>query len=337
MSYQTVSKWETGVNTPDLAYLVPLAKLLHTTTDDLLGNASSSEEADSRLQKLEEAWKAVRYGKQEGEKLIAAARALTEACPENPIYWYRLAYGERSRAYELCGSCQKDEQTALFEQALAHYKMVIEDCREEYWKNEALAGASNVLCWLNRPEQARQYAEQLPEGDRRDRALRECLLPEERIKLSQQMRERAMSNFLLELLLLGNTPYLWPSETIIRIIHNMIPDGNYLRYHNDLYQAYRNCAQYYAREGPYDNAVQALEKAWFHAQENDRFNSVKAEHPYTAPLMDRLTAKAWPAKHSYVKSFAITLRDEKFAPLRQREDFRRLAAECGEPQPSPSE
>ncbi|MBQ7931762.1 MAG: helix-turn-helix transcriptional regulator, partial [Clostridia bacterium] len=36
VSYQAVSKWENGVNTPDLNLIVPLAKILHTTTDELL-------------------------------------------------------------------------------------------------------------------------------------------------------------------------------------------------------------------------------------------------------------------------------------------------------------
>ena len=37
VSYQAVSKWECGLSSPDLALIVPLAKLLHVTTDELLG------------------------------------------------------------------------------------------------------------------------------------------------------------------------------------------------------------------------------------------------------------------------------------------------------------
>ena len=127
VSYQTISKWETGVNTPDLAYLVPLSILLHTTTDELLGNTSFPKEADERKKKLEAAWKEAWEDKQEGERLIAAARALTEAYPENPVYWWRLAYGERMRAHEMNEPEQEEERTAFFEQALTHFQMVIED------------------------------------------------------------------------------------------------------------------------------------------------------------------------------------------------------------------
>ena len=37
VSYQAVSKWECGLSSPDLSLIVPLAKLLHVTTDELLG------------------------------------------------------------------------------------------------------------------------------------------------------------------------------------------------------------------------------------------------------------------------------------------------------------
>ena len=61
VSYQTVSKWETGVNTPDLSYLVPLSKILHTTTDELLGNTPSPKEADER----KKSWKP--HGRKHGK------------------------------------------------------------------------------------------------------------------------------------------------------------------------------------------------------------------------------------------------------------------------------
>ena len=37
VSYQAVSKWECGLSSPDLSLIVPLAKLLRVTTDELLG------------------------------------------------------------------------------------------------------------------------------------------------------------------------------------------------------------------------------------------------------------------------------------------------------------
>ncbi len=46
VSFQTVSKWESGINEPDFATLKELAKILSTTTSELLGEESSVSEVD---------------------------------------------------------------------------------------------------------------------------------------------------------------------------------------------------------------------------------------------------------------------------------------------------
>ena len=37
VSFQTISKWETGVALPDIRYIVSLAKFFEVSTDQLLG------------------------------------------------------------------------------------------------------------------------------------------------------------------------------------------------------------------------------------------------------------------------------------------------------------
>ena len=43
VSFQAVSKWETGAASPDLSMIVPLARLLDVTTDELFGVDSNEE------------------------------------------------------------------------------------------------------------------------------------------------------------------------------------------------------------------------------------------------------------------------------------------------------
>ena len=151
VSFQTVSKWENGVNAPDLSFIVPLAKVLHTTTDILLGNAALPEEADKLREKLEDAWKAERYGFQRGREMIAAAEALVNAFPDNFIYRCWMGYALRFRAFEIRRNDfelrrnDSDDWKELLEQALGHYKLVIEDCKEEYWHEEALENTATTL------------------------------------------------------------------------------------------------------------------------------------------------------------------------------------------------
>ncbi len=324
VSFQTVSKWENGINTPDLSCIVPLANLLHTTTDVLLGNEPLAGERDTQRQELEKAWEAERYGLQNGETLIAAAQALVSAYPDNLVYWCWLAYGEKIRAYELHGKESED----MLMRSLKHYKMVIEDCNESYWREEALESAVYILNNLDKCEEALQYANQLPQGIRRDRAYRACLPKEERIRHIQKMRNSAMLKFLNELLELSFKENLWAAELIITILSNMIPDGNYLIYHNYLREAYTWCARGYTMNGRYDDAVAALKKAWEHTQAFDHWKTLGGEQAYTAPLMDRLTVKNWPKKYRTAEFFLETLEKPWSIPLRDREEFCRIEAEC---------
>jgi len=321
VSFQTVSKWENEINTPDLSFIVPLANLLHTTTDFLLGKEPSAGTTDARRQKLEKAWDAERHGLQEGEKLIAAAQALVSAYPDNLVYWCWLAYGERIRAYEL----HDKEAEDMYARSLKHYKMVIDDCQESYWCEEALEDAVNILANLDKREEALQYANQLPQGIRRDRAYRRCLPKEERIQHIQKMRASTMLKFLNELVEL---PYeeFWAAELIITILANMIPDGNYLIYHNYLREAYIRCARGYTAEGRYEDALTALKNAWKHTQAIDHLTP--GEQAYTAPLMDRLTARIHRRKYPFAKYFLEVLENPWSVPLHDREEFCRIEAEC---------
>ncbi len=324
VSFQTVSKWERGTNSPDLSYIVPLANLLHTTTDFLLGNETQTGETDVRRQELEKAWKTERYGLQDGEKLIAAAQALVSAYPDNPVYWCWLAYGERIRAYELRDKDWED----MLNRSLGHYRMVIDDCEETNWREEALESAVYILNNLDKCEEALQYANQLPKGIRRDRAYRACLPKEERIQHIQKMRESAMLKFLNELLELAFKEHLWAAELIITILSNMIPDENYLTYHNYLREAYTWCASGYTTNGRYEDALTALENAWKHTQAFDHWKTLGGEQAYTAPLMDRLTVKNWPQKFCKAEFFLEALQKRWSIPLREREEFCRIEAEC---------
>ena len=144
----------------------------------------------------------------------------------------------------------------------------------------------------------------------------------------QEMRASAMLNFLnelFELMLKGN---LWAAELIITILRNMIPDGNYLNYHNYVFQAYECCARGYTGDGRLDDAITALENAWKHVQAYDRWKERGEKGAYTAPLMDRLTVKNWPQKYRSAQALLQNLQKPWTVPLREREEFCRIEAEC---------
>ena len=48
VTFQSVSKWETGATMPDLGLIVPLAQILNVSTDELLGMHSEHDARDKR-------------------------------------------------------------------------------------------------------------------------------------------------------------------------------------------------------------------------------------------------------------------------------------------------
>ena len=50
VTFQTVSKWETGVSSPDLSLIIPITKIFHISADELLG--INDVESDKRYDEL---------------------------------------------------------------------------------------------------------------------------------------------------------------------------------------------------------------------------------------------------------------------------------------------
>ena len=74
VAYQTVSKWETGVTSPDLGLIVPIARLFRVTTDELF---DYSENADQlRMDELEKLYENTTPC---AELILGAARVFVSA------------------------------------------------------------------------------------------------------------------------------------------------------------------------------------------------------------------------------------------------------------------
>lgn len=70
VSVQTVSRWECDSAMPDIVQIVPLAKILGTTTDMLLGmEASENDDIDAFNAEMEEFWDKTSFNNpREGER-----------------------------------------------------------------------------------------------------------------------------------------------------------------------------------------------------------------------------------------------------------------------------
>ena len=153
VTYQAVSKWETGVSFPDLLQLVPIAKLFGVTTDELLGytNEISSERAE-----LENAYReACRCG--DTEKRYHIAREAVIEYPEIPEYIEWLASSEFSLAFEAYRSREFDTVEyldALMEDSMRRYEYLIDNCADPQFFRRAVLGKIMWLQFLGRDVEA---------------------------------------------------------------------------------------------------------------------------------------------------------------------------------------
>ena len=95
VSFQAVSKWETGAASPDLSMIVPLARLLGVSTDELFGLVTTEE--DPRMKELEAAWDKT-YETGDTAKRYEIAKTAVAEYPGNFDYLEWLALAEESYA-----------------------------------------------------------------------------------------------------------------------------------------------------------------------------------------------------------------------------------------------
>ena len=286
VSYQAISKWETGASSPDLSMIVPLARLLSVSTDELFGLVSADE--DPRLKELESALDATHETGDVGKRYEIAKTAVAEY-PGNFDCLLWLALAEESFAVHNCEHYSK-EQLEHFTTAVKLYETIFEDCEDADTKNCAIHGLVRNLPNVGRKADAVFYAKQHPYDE--DELLMWCLSGEELSVHRQKMIERKMGK------LVGDLEWgkhdlhaIRAAETVIKTI---IDDGNYLFYNEALMHNYIWQAMCLTREGKFEKAVETLKfshqyaVAYEHDLEKARVKPV----PYTCTILNKLTFDA---------------------------------------------
>ena len=287
VSYQAVSKWECGLSSPDLSLIVPLAKLLHVTTDELLGMTHS--ETDKR--KLE--YDALYEKMHQSEQLEIAQRAAREYPGElkyikwQASCWYLLAYDNYSTQEKFYEDLEK---------ALKLEFIVFENATDEKLKNSALAGIVMNLAALRRNDEAKKYAEMYPKTLTldKDTVMGWALTGEEKNKHSQKVLMGHLDGMLRILVnkKSANNPNLKDMEYLEcaeKAIQSMIPSGEYNRYYDDLIDIAIYKAQIYAFTDP-KKAIKELEKARDYAVTFDKLFMLKPTViSYNSPYFNLLS------------------------------------------------
>lgn len=321
VSFQAISKWETGVASPDLALIVPLTRLFKVSADELLG--ISEVVADERRSELREMWDATYKSGDTAKRLEIAQTAVAEY-PGDVEFIYMLA---ESEFYYPTHNCEygSDEFREYIEKAVKHYEAVLEEPNNEDFKNAALFGLVLSLPDLGRNDEAVEYAKQHPNGDE---LLLWCLKGEEKEIQRQKLIERSLLN------LLGHLEFgqsdLVSIQAAEKIAKTIFDDGNYLYMNADLsFNSYLQ-AVCLARDGRCDEAIEKMRECYNYAVEADKLHEAAKEKSlnYTCHILSKLVFDP----ENYIKSgtennvdnFREFLRCDRLAPLRDRDDYKEL-------------
>lgn len=320
VAYQTVSKWETGVTSPDLSLIVPIARLFKVTTDELFCFSESADE--QRRAELKRLYDGTFRTGDLNQRLTISEQAVKEF-PGDMAWLNRYAWDVWCSAVTLT-----DEQAYLAarERAVACFRKVIETCRDDEVKAGAVMGI--VQCLKEKdPAEAMRYAALYPETkidpDQREELLISCMTGEERLRRHQRHLLNKWASFLLAFDLF-RPQERQAARDILRLL---FPDGRYCTYFYDLYRIALTDAREHIGRGELDEAVRYMKEARGCAEQYDAIEAAGA-YGYTAPLFNLIKGntadQAKTGTTTLLQDFIALFAFPAYAPLKTHPEYAAL-------------
>ncbi len=338
VTYKAVSKWECGLTTPDLSLIIPLARILQVSADELLGG--KQEEIDERREEFDKHCdNHLKYDTKENYQMALTA---VNEYPMNYKYLSWLASCEMNVAY--CSEYKEDPTAEyseeMMERAIAHNNTVIADCEDAKIREKAIWNAMVCCGNMNKYDEALKYAEMFPKETplTRDKAMEQCLRGERLIEhrkwsIYRKLRDLCIAFSRIYWFAESKEPYVIAAlDAEEMILKTVFSDGNYFDFHKNLCCAYQKRAEFEIKEGNYDQAMEYLQIMMNHAQRipsgkkycvGGVFDSLSINFsqdnmlPYMINGLDDIN-KTIPEQLKNRLNLGI------YAPLREREDFKAL-------------
>lgn len=320
ISYQSVSKWETGTAAPDLSFVIPLARLFGISTDELLGFERSKEDFIKKeyLDSYELTWKTGDLNK----RLQICLDAVRDY-PGDMEWLKRLAMAHSMHCY----SYEDNERyRAERAEAIRCYEIVIENTTDEKLREESIASVVQDLSYAGRKEEARKYALLYPE-EKRDEIEGYYLEGEAQAEHKQKQIKKAFGQLLAKFNFYNDDEVRMMAE-LVKLFY---PNANYLDESYIMYRYELILCREAIDLGDSDKAIEHLKTAREIAAYSDKIEyDEPGVYRYTNPLFDKLTvdtsAFLYSEDRPLLLCFADSLKAEMFAPLRERKDYMELVS-----------
>lgn len=321
VTFQTVSKWETGVSSPDLSLIIPITKLFHISADELLG--INDVESDKRYDELKQAYDHTFKTEDFAERQRICEIAVSEY-PGDMKWLINLAWVVSNRSFEYDDN---NRYIAEQEKAIKLFDAVVKNCKDDIIRGNAIEGITQLLGWRGRKDEARKYAKMIPERTMisRDAVLENILEGDELILFKQK---RIMSHIEGVLWDLSLMPTVY-TDIMRDIVHLMFPDGNYIEFNHNLYYAVRKQINHMLKHKPNTSAEKicgllAEMKSYAKAYDDIVF-SKPGVYKYSAPWFDHIEedTREWLGNEGepMTQDFYKYLEETQFDSLRNHVSF----------------
>ena len=307
--------------------IVPIARLLHVTADELLGmDAPENDERKAYFDgEYVEFWK-----KDDHEADYRIAQQAVTEYPDDLRYRHWLGTLE----YYICFSRPTHEEfIAMADSSISHNLMVWENSDDMDLRKLALWDIICAYKYSGRTEEAKKYARLYPETyPGQSDPMEICLEGEELLRHLQEKVAEVLD------LLCGQFGKMWtfcdPADPRVRacvnaekhIIETVITDSNYLRFNTYLEGIHEKLADIALVDGDHNTAVRELETAMQYARSAYTARS-SGKQFYTCPILDHCdynytASRQFTSDEVYLKE--RLQENKRYDPLRDRDDFKAL-------------
>lgn len=268
---QAISRWESENGYPDIEFLPALAEFFSISTDELLGyNLSEREENLSNIKKELLRFSEIGTHKQ---KLSFVREAFIKFPSDDYIKVYLAAC--------LSDEWNNTQDDSLISEAETLCLSVIDKCRDEDIRYEAISTLSAIYTHLGKYEKAKSTLERLsPMKYCRETALAcglgdgntEWYIQDETEKFTDGLG-LTLQNYVLNSYL-PDDPSTWDKKIEMLCVSNMlykiIFGENLMFYHTRLSYNYWLISTYQIEQGKIDETLDSLEKMCYHTVEYDK-------------------------------------------------------------------
>jgi len=321
VTFQSISKWETGVSSPDLSLIVPITKLFHISADELLG--VNDVEADKRYNELKRAYDHTFVTEDFAQRQRICETAVSEY-PGDMKWLINLAWVISNRSFEYK---ENDRYIAEQEKAIKLFDAVVKNCKDDVIRGDAIQGITQLLGWRGRKDEARKYVEMIPERTMisRDAVLENILEGDELVQFKQKRIMNHVEGILWDLSLMP-TDYTDLARDVVNL---MFPDGNYIEFNHSLYYAVKKQINHMLKQEPnasVDKIRDLLTEMKTYAKAYDKIVFAKpGGYKYTAPWFDHIEAdtREWLGNEGtpMLQDFKEYLNESQFDNIRNHDFF----------------